>query len=66
MYLHVIIDILNLSVVIRKAPGQLVRLRTTRTTGETASHYRHLECEWSYEEGRALVNSYDSYDSYNW
>ena len=31
--------------------------RTSRSTGETASHYRHLEFEWSDEEGRAIVNS---------
>ena len=40
--------------------------RTSRTTGESASHYRRLEFERSYGEGRALVNSYDSYESYNW
>ena len=40
--------------------------RTSRTTGETASHYRHLEFERSYDKGRAFVNLYDSYESFNW
>ena len=40
--------------------------RTRRSTSETASHYRYLEFERSYDEGRALVNWYDSYESYNW
>ena len=30
--------------------------RTSRSTGETASHYRYSEFEGSYDEGRALVN----------
>ena len=35
--------------------------RSSRATGETASRYRHLEFERSYDEGRgALVNWYDS------
>ena len=49
--------------------GRPQSTRTTRTscaTGETASHYRHLEFEWCYDEGRALVNSCDSYELYNW
>ena len=40
--------------------------RTSRSTSETASHYRYLEFERSYDEGGALVNWYDSYESYNW
>ena len=40
--------------------------RTSRATGETASHYQYLQFESSYDEGRALVNWYDSYKSYNW
>ena len=40
--------------------------RTSRATGESASHYRHLEFERSYDGGKALVNLYDSYESYNW
>ena len=40
--------------------------RTTRTTGESASYYRHLEFERSYDEGKAPFNSYDSYESCNW
>ena len=38
--------------------------RTCHATGESTSHYRHLEFERSYDEGRALVNWYDSYESY--
>ena len=34
--------------------------RTSRTTGESASHYRHLEFERSYDEGRALVSVLDA------
>ena len=40
--------------------------RTSRATGKSASHYRHLEFECSDDECRVLVNSYDSYESYNW
>ena len=47
-------------------PQSIRTTRTSRTTGESASHYRQLEFERSYDEGRALVNSYDSYESYNW
>ena len=50
-----------------KGRPQLSRTtRTSRSTGETASHYGHLEFERSYDEGRAFVNSCGSHESYNW
>ena len=67
MNLHLIIDTQNLSAVMMK--GRPQSTRTTRTScaiGETASHYRHLEFERCYDEGRALVNSFDSCESCNW
>ena len=39
-------------------PHSIRTTRTSRATGESASHYRHLEIERSYDEGRALVNWY--------
>ena len=30
--------------------------RTTCTSGETTSHYRHFEFEWSHDEGESLAN----------
>ena len=57
----------NLSAVRMKGGPCSIRMtRTSRATGESASHYRHLEFEHSYDEGRALVNWYDSYESCNW
>ena len=47
-------------------PHSIRTIRLSRATGESASHYKHLEFEWSYDEGRALVNSCDSYESCNW
>ena len=40
--------------------------RASRATGKTACNYRHVEFEWSDDECRALVNSYDSCESCNW
>ena len=39
---------------------------TSLTTGESASFYRHLEVERSYDEEKAPVKLYDSYESFNW
>ena len=52
--------------VMKGRPHSSRTTRTSRATGESASHYRHLEFERIYDEGRALVNSYDSYESFNW
>ena len=40
--------------------------RTSRSTGETASHYRDLEFDGSYDEGKAPFSSYDSFELCNW
>ena len=50
----------------KRRPQLSCTTRTSRSTGETASHYGHLESEWSDGEGRALVNLCDSYESCNW
>ena len=43
----------NFSAVIMKGgPWSTRTTRTSRTTGESASYYRHLEFEHSYDEGR--------------
>ena len=42
-------------------PHSICTTRTSRATGESASHYRHLEFERCYDEGKAPVNSYDSH-----
>ena len=47
-------------------PHSIRTTRTSRATGESASHYRHLEFERHYDEGKAPVNSYDSYELCNW
>ena len=47
-------------------PYSIRTTRTSRATGESASHYRHLEFERIYDEGKVPVKSYDSYESYNW
>ena len=62
-----IIDTWHLSQVMMERGPQSTRTShaSRATTGETASHYQHLKFEWSCEEGRALVNSYQSYESYN-
>ena len=65
MYLYVIIET-EFECFYKKGFLSTRMTRTSRTTGEIASRYRHLEFEWSYDEGKALVNSYDSYESYNW
>ena len=38
-------------------PHSIRTTRTSRATGEPASHYRRLEFERRYDEGKAPVNS---------
>ena len=47
-------------------PHSIRTTRSSRATGESASHYRHLEFEHRYDEGKAPDNSYDSYELCNW
>ena len=62
-----LIETENLSVLMMKGrPHSIHTTRSSRATGESASHYRHLGFERRYDEGKAPVNSHDLYESCNW